>query len=431
MLDNKLQHSRSHLPVGKTTVVITAHNYGRYVAQCIDSVLEQSRPPAQVVVVDDASEDDTAAILSSYIPKIECHRVEFKSAQRARNFGLRLATTEYVLFLDADDYLAPMAIEKFEEALDREPAAHLAYCDKNVFGSEAAMERLRLEPIWRAPDFSLATLRFRNFIMLTSLVRRARAGTFDERIHRLQDWDFWLSMLSTDSEAIHVPEALLHYRVHGENLSIRQYELIERLKILVKHGLIGTAQPGTDSPHSRKVAILTCSPEGSDLSRWRDLARRLGWRVRAVSGSLAAGSGAPLADSAVVRAGPAVLQTVPCVNLEDLLWRFAGVIADDRIDAIIVAPDLRRVSRELAPFARNEAVLCFDRTLDDLLSAKSLEDLGTFALSPAAVRQLLYLSPAARPTPFGQLRRAATELASQHIAWRFHRDAPTNSHQDN
>lgn len=419
----------------RTTVIITAHNYGRYLAQCIDSVLGQSRQPARLVVLDDASEDNTADVLLSYAPQIDYHRVEFRNSQRTRNFGLTRATTEYVLFLDADDYLERTAIERLEDALDREPAARVAYCDKHVFGDAAAMNRLRLEPIWRAPEFSLETLRFRNFIMLTSLVRRAHVDAFDERIRRLQDWELWLGMLRDESHAIHVPEALLHYRVHGENISIRQRELIERLKILVKHGLIGAEglapEPGAAGKEARRrtVVVLTLGAPHAELAPWQELAQRHGWKVRAIVGVPQVASGAAADREGIVRAGDVVLQTTASADIEDLFRRYSGVITDPLVNAVIVTADPRSISAHVSPFGGAQRALRCERSVEGLLSTKALEELGTFALSPAAARLLLYLPPAARPTLLVRLRRAATELVSQHLGWRFRRPATTNHRQ--
>ncbi len=403
----------------RTTVIITTHNYGRYVTQCIDSVLGQSRPPACVLVLDDASEDNTADVLLGYAPQITCHRVEFRNAQRTRNFGLARASTEFVLFVDADDYLERTAIATLEDALDRAPAARVAYCDKNVFGDAAAMKQLRLDAVWRAPSFSVETLQFRNFIMLTSLVRRAHIDAFDEHIRRLQDWDLWLGMLHRDSHAVHVPEALLNYRVHGENISIRQSELLERLKILVKHGLISLAPARSGPTTLRSVAILTSNAARADVTEWRGIAVRRGLTVRVIAGSRSDERKGPLARDSIVRDGPVVVQTAGGLGMEALLWRFSGAITDDRIDAVIVNADVRSISGPIAAFPSAGAFVRCELPLDGIMAAKSIEDLCTFTLSPAAARLLLYLQPAVRRTPLGRLRRAAAEFVEQRLAWRF------------
>lgn len=414
---------------GRTTVVIMSHNYGRYVGQAIASVLRQTRRPERLVVVDDASDDDTESIVRPYLGELEYHRVEFRSQQRTRNFGLARATSEYVLFLDADDYMADDMLERLEDALDTHPKARLAYCDKFVFGNEKAMQRLNLAPRWHAGDFSLSALRFKNFVMATSLVRRRCLDGFDERIVRLTDWDTWLGLIQDEMHAVYVPQPLLHYRVHGENVSIRQRELIERLKILVKHDLIRVDCPSREQPapvgstRGRRVVVLALGGALAATAPWQDLARRQGWKVRAIVGlpePASTAEGKPDAER-IARAGDVVLQTTVAADIDDLFRRYAGVITDPLVDAVVVTADPGSIAADAPCFGGDcEAMRC-DRSTAEVISSRALSELGTFSLSPAAARTLLYLKPASRLSPIGRLRRAAAELISKHLAWRFHR----------
>jgi len=423
-------------PMGKTTVVIMSHNYGRYLGQAIDSVLSQTRRAAQIVVVDDASDDDTPSVMRPYLEKVQFHRVEYRSQQRTRNFGLAQATTEYVLFLDADDCMAAEMLQRLEDALDARPEARLAYCDKHVFGNEAAMTRLNLAARWSAGDFSVERLRFKNFVMATSLLRRDSIKSFDERIVRLTDWDTWLGMLHEDAHAAYVPEPLLHYRVHGENVSIRRRELIERLKILVKHGLVkreGTHQR-TRSAHGTKrrhrVVLLAMSRESPDIRPWLDLSHRHRWDVRAIVGVPHADNSITTTGQRISRHGPVVLQETASSDIEDLFRRYISVVTDPLVDAIIVTDAPQSVQRDASLFETGEYALRCNLAIDDLLSTVSLEQLGTFAISPAAVRLLLYVPPAPRMTPVERLRRAASGLFAQHVSWRFKRTPTPASTQD-
>jgi|GEM_PF-2712396 len=413
-------------PPSRTTVVIMSHNYGRYLGLAIDSAFAQSRPPARVVVVDDASTDDTAEVIRPYLDRVEFHRVEFRSQQRTRNFGLARATTEYALFLDADDHMAVEMIERLEDALDANPEARLAYCDKTVFGDEAAMRRLNLAPQWRARPFSVEALHFKNFIMATSLLRRQCIDAFDERVVRLTDWDTWLGLLQDDAHAVYVPEPLLHYRVHGENVSIRRREMVERLKILVKHGLLPLEQPSSTTPQplgpGAKVAVLTVNSEHAALPGWEALAQRLGWSVRALVGVPAAsGADATALGGPVARGRQVVLQTAPASDAEDLMRRFAGVVSDPRLDAIVLAPDLDLLTAALPGRPSDGAAVRCDLDVERIVGSRSLADLGLLALTPAAVRTLLYLPPATRPGVAEQLKQVATDFISRHITWRLRR----------
>lgn len=426
-------YSRS---AGKTTVVIMSHNYGRYLGHAIESTLTQTRQPARVVVIDDASNDETASVVQHYLGKVEFHRVNFRNPQRTRNFGLSIAKSEYVLFLDADDHMSEDMVEYLEDAIEMNPMARIAYCDKHVFGNEGAIKRLNLSSRWHAGDFSMDRLRFKNFVMSTSLIKRSCIDAFDERIGRLQDWDTWLTILHDDKHAVYVPEPLLHYRVHGENVSVRRRELIERLKILVKHGLItseGIPQRSSTARgmgRRRRVVVVTMSHKTPDVRPWQDLSDKHRWDVRVIMGVPHADSNIDTRAQRISRQGHVILQVAASSDTDDLLRRYIGVVTDPLVDAIVVTSDPQSVEPGASFFEAGECALRCNLSIDGLLSTDSLELLGTFAISPAAVRFLLYVPPAPRVTPVERLRRTAFGFFAQHVSWRFKRTPAAAPTQD-
>lgn len=425
MSDGPFLQNPANTTTGRTTVVITTHNYGRYLAWCIQSVLAQTLRPAQIVVVDDASEDNTEVVCAQFLPQIEYYRVEYRNAQKSRNFGLAKASSEYVIFLDADDFMSDSMIERLESALNDHPCARVAYCDKYVFGDPAAILKLKLPYYWKAADFSVRHLQFKNFIMLTSLVRREFISNFDERIRRLQDWDTWLGILKSDEHAIRVPQPLLHYRAHGDNLSIRRKELIERLKVMAKHGLIHIQQLGAGNtpaqtiPRHQEIVVYAMTPELTEVAPWHDLSKTLGCRVRAIVAEPCQSNPLSEPQDTIIRDRNVIVQAVSCPSLDDLFWRFTGVASNPEVAAVVRVSDVRDLRN--GGLFRQTTVPVFrsELDLDGLLNASSLEELGTFSLSPAAIRLLLYLPPAARQTIGSRLRHRASRLWSEHISWRF------------
>jgi glycosyltransferase involved in cell wall biosynthesis len=99
------------------SVVITNYNYGRYLRECIDSVLAQNYKPAEVIVVDDGSTDDSRAVLESYSGRIYASFQGNGGVLSATNHGFRLSHGSVVIFADADDYLLPGAIQAHVRAL--------------------------------------------------------------------------------------------------------------------------------------------------------------------------------------------------------------------------------------------------------------------------------------------------------------------------
>jgi glycosyltransferase involved in cell wall biosynthesis len=108
------------------SVVIPCHNYGRFLAAAIESVRRQSHPSVEVVVVDDGSTDDSAEVAARY-PDVIYVWQQNQGQSAAQNRGLEAAGGEFVLFLDADDELAPGALESLAQCLAERPDCAFAY----------------------------------------------------------------------------------------------------------------------------------------------------------------------------------------------------------------------------------------------------------------------------------------------------------------
>jgi glycosyltransferase involved in cell wall biosynthesis len=105
------------------SVIIPAYNRARFIAEALKSVLEQSLPPYEVIVVDDGSTDNTAEVVQQYGPAVTYLRQENAGAGAARNCGISHSSGEWVAFLDSDDTWLPLYLEKQSEQIDRYPKA--------------------------------------------------------------------------------------------------------------------------------------------------------------------------------------------------------------------------------------------------------------------------------------------------------------------
>ena len=104
----------------RVSVVIPCYNGGRFLREAIESVLRQTWPASELVVVNDGSTDDTGAIARSY-EQVRCIEQRNMGAPAARNTGIRSTTSEFLVFLDADDRLQPHALAAGVEALQANP----------------------------------------------------------------------------------------------------------------------------------------------------------------------------------------------------------------------------------------------------------------------------------------------------------------------
>jgi glycosyltransferase involved in cell wall biosynthesis len=107
------------------STIIPAYRAARTIRRAVDSVLAQTRPPDEILVVDDGSPDDLAAVLRSYGDRVRLVRKPNGGAASARNLGIEQARGELIAFLDADDYWEPCKLERQLEVLRKHPQVGL------------------------------------------------------------------------------------------------------------------------------------------------------------------------------------------------------------------------------------------------------------------------------------------------------------------
>lgn len=176
-------------------VVIPAHNAAEFIAEAIASVRAQSIGPLEIVVVDDASTDDTAEISRSLGVRVECLRAS-RGPSVARNCGVALTTAPVIAFLDADDEWYPHHAEHLLTALGREAVVFVG-SDAERFGSQNGHVAHGL--VTRAgldlPDlFILENPIIQSAVMILRSAFDA-VGGYDERLRFSEDYDLWTRMI--------------------------------------------------------------------------------------------------------------------------------------------------------------------------------------------------------------------------------------------
>jgi len=212
----------------RIAVVIPAYNASAYIKEALASILSQSRPADEIVVVDDGSTDDTAGIAAGVSSKVRVVRQKNAGQGSARQHGVELTTAEWLLFLDADDLLCEPALEKLSAALVENSQAALAYCTVELWSPggtipsrQDTLDRLDGAEVWDE-------LLFRNCLRTPgcALIRRpalVAAGGWDAdpRLKGNEDWDLWLRLAESGAFVL-VPEPLLKYRTNNSGFSSRR-----------------------------------------------------------------------------------------------------------------------------------------------------------------------------------------------------------------
>jgi glycosyltransferase involved in cell wall biosynthesis len=193
------------------TAVVACFNYGRYLAEAVDSLLSQAGGAPRVIVVDDGSTDPaTEAALDALPAGVEIIRQPNQGVCAARNNGLARLDTDYWLVLDADDRLAPGALAAMRAALDSDPRLGFAYGLMEMFGD--------LSAVIPFPPYDPYRLLYRHTIGPTALARaellRATGG-YDAGFPYFEDWEIWVNALAHGYEGVRVDAVTFEWRRHG------------------------------------------------------------------------------------------------------------------------------------------------------------------------------------------------------------------------
>ncbi len=201
------------------SVVIPCYNAERFLAETIESVLAQTYPAIEVIVVDDGSTDHTTQIAQSYPVRFISQKNGRVSA--ARNNGIRQSRGKYILFLDHDDRLLPRAVEVGVELLEQNPGCSMAVGEHRYIGpngEELGSSRKCAE----GRDLYLMLLEH-NFVETpcSALHRRSSFftfGMFDETVFGAEDHELYLRIARSGSIIAH-GEEVSEYRLHETNSS--------------------------------------------------------------------------------------------------------------------------------------------------------------------------------------------------------------------
>ena len=208
----------------RVSVIIPAYNHARFAAQAVESVLAQTYTDREVIVVDDGSTDDTHASLARYGAQIQCLRQEHTGVSAARNTGIRAAQGSLLVFLDADDLLAPDYLAQQLTVLDARPEYGLVYSGFQYVDESGQRVLHEIRP--NRQGHVLKDLLRRRFFFPAgaAVVRRdclVRVGLFDESLAAAADTDAWIRIAQAGYAFGCVARPLFRYRVAKDSMSSR------------------------------------------------------------------------------------------------------------------------------------------------------------------------------------------------------------------
>lgn len=212
-------------PAVTFSVVIPCYNYGRFLARAVDSVLAQARDDVEIIVVDDASDDDTPQVAAHYGDRLRYHRCEQNlGAAGAWALGLTLAGGDYLCKLDADDEQLPGFLDAVAAAFARDP--NIGFVAATAVQRRDGRDVLTQSLATSDSVLDAATLRgllLREFFfrMPGSALRRAALANHDPpvpELYQLHDWEYFLRV-TQDWGGCLIAQPLAVYHLHGDSIT--------------------------------------------------------------------------------------------------------------------------------------------------------------------------------------------------------------------
>jgi len=287
----------------KVTVLLAVQNGEPYVRQALQSVLDQTFTDFELLVVDDASTDATVEIIEAFAdPRVRLLRNERNLGQvPSLNRGLREARGLYIARLDADDASQPRRLARQVEVLDADTRVGLVGTWMEAIDERGRRLGYLRKHLDDYVDFVYHTLIMRVYVSHPSAMYRRRPvlelGGYDEATGPAEDKDLWRKLLLERFEARIVPEPLVLYRLHDQQLSqtraayqrevdgASQDRFLAQLTpeapvMAVRLLLAGDARAWEHEPHASLHGVeLVLAGARNRLSLDEDEARRLGERV--------------------------------------------------------------------------------------------------------------------------------------------------------
>ncbi len=200
------------------TVIVPAYNMENYIEECLDSVLQSTYSPLEVIIVDDGSTDTTLHVAQKIASHHEIVKVIAQpnmGVSHARNNAIEVAGGELILPVDADDKIAPDYIGLAVEQFLMDDTVKVVTAHGEFFGNRTG--------VWILPPFDRHRLATRNLISVCAMYRKSdwkRVGGYCTYIKGLEDWDFWISMLKDEGNVVCLNKVGFYYRIRPNSKRI-------------------------------------------------------------------------------------------------------------------------------------------------------------------------------------------------------------------
>ena len=194
------------------SVIIPSYNSAAFLPETLKSVMAQTNPVAEILVVDDGSTDDTEQVVARYSPKVTYIRQSNQGVSAARNLGFEQSRSEWVCFLDADDVWHPNKVARQLEEVRRDSETLFSFTGYYLFGDKSGncLQSDELKKWDRLKEFLVPTI---TILPSTAMVRRSVNVRFPQWA-KINEDTIYFNELSEIGQFVYLDEPLVGYRKH-------------------------------------------------------------------------------------------------------------------------------------------------------------------------------------------------------------------------
>ncbi len=249
----------------RISVVITCYNYGKYLRDCVRSVVGQTFKEWELIIVNDGSTDDSLAVAKACaeefagLPITIVDQPNSGQPALARNAGIRRAQGEFILPIDADDQIDPRYLEHAFRAIDADATVDLVYSD-SLFDN--GKTRVRKTP----GRFEAKALAAANQLVYCCVYRRAvwaKVGGYRDNVRGYEDWDFWLAAALAGAKAVYIPRVGLLY---NEKDSGVYSQTVSRHQVRTAQVMLNNSAAYSSAQLERARAVLADAAAATTVS---------------------------------------------------------------------------------------------------------------------------------------------------------------------
>lgn len=243
------------------SIIVPAYGLAHLVGETIDSILAQTYPHWEAIIVDDGAPDDVESAVQPYLSdaRIKLLKTDNGGLSTARNRAIAVSSGALIALLDGDDLYEPRYLELMTDAILADPGLGFVTCDATYFGASRVGQRFSAH-VPQIDPISLERLLRRDFnVFITSLIRREAlidAGGFDPALRSAEDFDLWIKIIERGWRAAYVNVPLSRYRRRADSMSANTAKLLGAVATVYANAemrLVGRAEAAV--AHAMRASV--------------------------------------------------------------------------------------------------------------------------------------------------------------------------------